>query len=80
MDELEPEAVVWFYNERGPAENLIKGLKLGFGMEQMVSGDFLANALHFSIGVLAYNTTQAQKLLFMEEEWHTTTLFTLSAV
>ncbi len=50
---------------------------MGFGMEQMVSGNFLANALYFSIGVLAYNTTQAQKLLFMEEEWKTRTIATL---
>lgn len=77
MDELAPEEVVWFHNERGQSENLIKELKIGFGMEQMVSGDFLANALYFSIGVLAYNTTQAQKLFFMEEEWHTRMIATL---
>jgi hypothetical protein len=77
MDEAEPEEVVWFHNERAQAENLIKELKLGFGMEQMVSGDFLANSLYFSIGILAYNTTQAQKLLFMEEEWRTRTMDTL---
>jgi len=77
MDELEPEEVAWFHNERGQSENLIKELKMGFGMEQMVSGNFLANALYFSIGVLAYNTTQAQKLLFMEEEWKTRTIATL---
>lgn len=77
MDELEPEEAAWFHNERGQSENLIKELKMGFGMEQMVSGNFLANALYFSIGVLAYNTTQAQKLLFMEEEWKTRTIATL---
>jgi len=42
-------------------------LKIGFGMEQMSSDDFLANAFYFSLGVLAYNTTQAHKLLFMEK-------------
>jgi len=75
MDELEPEEVVWFHNRRGQVEDLIK--ELNFGLEQMVSGDFLANALYFAIGVLAYNTTQAQKLLFMEEEWRQTTIATL---
>ena len=77
MDELEPEEVVWFHNQRGQVENLIKELKLGFGLEQMVSGNFSANALYFAIGVLAYNTTQAQKLLFMKEQWHRTTIATL---
>jgi hypothetical protein len=74
MDELEPEEVIWFYNERGQVENLIKEVKIGFGMEQMVSGDFGANALYFAIGLLAYNTTQAQKLFFMDEEWKTRTI------
>jgi hypothetical protein len=68
-DELSPEEVVWFHNQRGQAENFIKELKIGFGMEQMTSGDFQANALWFGIGVLAYNLTQAQKLLFMDGEW-----------
>jgi len=56
---------------------LIKELKIGFGMEQMTSGDFSANALWFSIGVLAYNLTQAQKLLFLAPEWRSKTVATL---
>ncbi len=77
MDELEAEEVVWWHNQRGQAENLIKELKIGFGMEQMTSGDFLANTLYFSLGVLVYNTTQAQKLLFMEKCWHKKTIATI---
>ncbi|MGB8953582.1 MAG: IS1380 family transposase [Candidatus Aminicenantales bacterium] len=76
-DDLTPEEVVCFHNQRGQAENFIKELKLGFGMEQMTSGDFWANALWFSIGVLAYNLTQAQKLLFMDPEWKPKTVATL---
>ena len=77
MDELEAEEVVWWHNQRGQAENLIKELKIGFGMEQMTSGNFMANALYFSLGVLVYNTTQAQKLLFMEKCWHNRTIATI---
>ncbi len=76
-DELEAEEVVWFHNQRGQVENLIKELKIGFGMEQMTSGDFSANALWFALGVLAYNLTQAQKLLFLEEGWRSKTIATL---
>jgi len=76
-DDLTPEEVVWFHNQRGQVENQIKELKIGFGMEQMTSGEFSANALWFSIGVLAYNLTQAQKLLFMDPEWHPKTIATL---
>jgi hypothetical protein len=76
-DELTAEEVVWFHNRRGQAENLIKELKIGFGMEQMSSGDFGANGLWFSIGVLAYNLTQAQKLLFLDADWKPRTIGTL---
>jgi hypothetical protein len=77
IDELEAEEVVWWHNQRGQAENLIKELKIGFGMEQMASGNFMANALYFSLGVLVYNTSQAQKLLFMEKSWHKRTIATI---
>jgi hypothetical protein len=76
-DELSAPEVVWFHNERGQAENQIKELKLGFGMEQMTSGQFKANALWFGIGVLAYNLVQAQKLLFLDPEGRTKTIATL---
>jgi hypothetical protein len=76
-DELCPEEVVWFHNRRGQVENCIKELKIGFGMEQMTSGDFRANALWFAIGILAYNLTQAQKFLFLDPEWQPKTLATL---
>lgn len=76
-DELEAEEVVWFHNQRGQVENFIKELKIGFGMEQMTSGDFGANALWFALGVLAYNLTQAQKLLFLDEGWRSKTISTL---
>jgi hypothetical protein len=76
-DELSAEEVVWFHNERGQVENLIKEVKCGFGMEQMTSGDFAANALWFAIGVLAYNLTQAEKLFFLDEEWRPKTIATL---
>jgi hypothetical protein len=77
LDELSAEEVVWFHHQRGQAENLIKELKIGLGMEQMTSGDFLANALWFALGVLAYNLTQAQKLLFLGGEWVKKTVATL---
>ncbi|MCJ7652676.1 MAG: transposase, partial [Actinobacteria bacterium] len=76
-DELSSEEVVRFHNQRGQAENLIKEVKIGFGMEQMTSGDFAANALWFALGLLAYNLTQAQKLLFLDPSWKTKTITTI---
>jgi hypothetical protein len=77
LDDLTPEEVVWWHNQRGQAENFIKELKSGFGMEQMPSGVFSANALYFGLGVLAYNTAQALKLFFLGEEWCRHTIGTL---
>lgn len=53
--ETAEETLAW-YNQRGESsENRIKELKLGFGMERMPCGQFLANAVWFRLGVLAYN-------------------------
>ena len=76
-EELSAEEVVWFHNRRGQVENSIKELKIGFGMEQMTSGEFGANALWFALGVLASNLTQAMKLLFLDPEWKSKTIGTL---
>jgi len=76
LDDLTPEEVVWWHNQRGQAENFIKELKSGFGMEQMPSGVFSANALYFGLGVLAY-TAQALKLFFLDKEWRRHTIGTL---
>lgn len=76
-DELSAAEVVWFHNKRGQVENSIKELKIGFGMEQMTSGDFRANALWFGLGVLAANLVQGMKLLFLGPEWRSKTVATL---
>jgi len=76
-DELSAAEVVGFHNKRGQVENSIKELKLGFGMEQMTSGEFRANALWFALGVLASNLAQAMKLLFLDPEWKPKTIGTL---
>ncbi len=76
-DELSAAEVVGFHNKRGQVENEIKELKIGFGMEQMTSGEFRANALWFALGVLAANMVQAMKLLFLDPEWKSKTIATL---
>jgi hypothetical protein len=75
--EAEAEQVVWHYNSRAQMENYIKELKSGFGMEQMPSGDFKANALWFALGVMVYNTSIWQKLSLLPEGWHHKTIHTL---
>jgi hypothetical protein len=71
------EAVVWRYNKRAHIENHIKEIKSGFGMDRMPSGEFLANALHFAIGIMTYNLFIAQRLLVMPGHWASKTIKTL---
>jgi hypothetical protein len=71
------EGVVWRYNKRAQIENHIKEIKSGFGMDRMPSGEFLANAVHFGIGIMTYNLFIAQRLFVMPEPWRTKTIKSL---
>lgn len=69
--------VVEQHNQRGQAENFIKELKEGFGMDWMPCGETHANAVFFRIGVIAYNLFQAMKLLSLPPWWRTSTIATV---
>lgn len=75
--EEEAEEVIKLHNQRGQVENYIKELKSGFGMEWMPCGEAYANAVFFSIGVIAYNLFMAMKLLALPP-WYRP--FTISTV
>jgi hypothetical protein len=47
--------VVWFYNQRGGAENLIKEANNDAGSTAHPSGRFDVNCNHFQLAMLAYN-------------------------
>jgi len=68
--------VIALHNQRGQAENFIKELKEGFGMNWMPCGEAHANAVFFRIGVIAYNLFQAMKLLTLPVWWRNATIAT----
>jgi hypothetical protein len=47
--------VVWFYNQRGGAENLIKEANNDAGLTAHPSGRFDVNGNHFQLAMFAYN-------------------------
>lgn len=54
--DLTAQEVVRLYRQCGEtSENRIKALKGGFNLNYLPTSDFMANALHFRIGALAYN-------------------------
>jgi len=55
-DFIEPiDFVVWFYGQRGGAENLIKEANNDAGLAAHPSGRFDVNSNHFQLTMLAYN-------------------------
>jgi len=55
-EDLTAPEVVRLYRQRGEtSENRIKALKGGFNLNYLPTSDFMANALYFQIGALAYN-------------------------
>jgi len=75
--EEQAEEVVFLHNQRGQAENFIKELKDGFGMNWMPCAETYANAVFFRIGVIAYNLFLALKLLGLPGWWRTSTIATV---
>jgi len=71
------EEIIRLHNQRGQAENFIKELKDGFGMEWMPCGETYANAVFFRLGVIAYNLFIAMKLLALPPWYHTFTIQTV---
>jgi hypothetical protein len=57
MTDLEEpiDFVVWFYNQRAGAENLIKEANNDAGLAAHPSGRFDVNQNHFQLAMLAYN-------------------------
>jgi hypothetical protein len=54
MDDALAE-LVWFYGQRGSAENLIKEANNDAGLTAHPSGRFVMNQNHFQVAMLAYN-------------------------
>jgi len=61
------DLLVWFYNQRAGAENLIKEANNDAGLAAHPSGRWATNCIHFQLAMLAYNLN-CWLLLFQREE------------
>jgi Transposase DDE domain group 1 len=61
------DLLVWFYNQRAGAENLIKEANNDAGLVAHPSGRWATNCVHFQLVMLAYNLN-CWLLLFQREE------------
>ena len=68
------ELLVWFYNQRAGAENLIKEANNDAGLAAHPSGRWIMNCNHFQLAMLAYNLNCWLMLFNREEEAKVDTL------
>jgi hypothetical protein len=66
--------VVWFYGQRGGAENLIQEANNDAGLTAHPSGRFDVNGNHFRLAMLAYNLNCWLMLFNREPQADTTAL------
>ncbi|MBM3323600.1 IS1380 family transposase [candidate division WOR-3 bacterium] len=69
INDWRPASIIRWQRRRATAENIIKELKHGFGLNRLPCGDLLANAGYFEANILAYNLVQAFKRLTLPEGW-----------
>jgi hypothetical protein len=62
------DLLVWFYNQRAGAENLIKEANNDAGLAAHPSGRWATNCVHFQLSMLAYNLNCWLMLFNREEE------------
>jgi hypothetical protein len=76
-EQLDANRVILFHNKRGEMERLIGEFKHHFNMDHLPCGQFSANSLYFTIGVLAYNIVQLIKQVALGKEWMKKSIRTL---
>jgi len=70
------DAMAWFYNQRGGAENLIKEANHDAGLAARI---WAMNAIHFQLAILAYNRNCCL-LLFQRQAEEFVTRFAITKV
>ena len=76
-EEYDSQKVIHIHQGRGSMEKRIGELKHQLNINHLPCGQFNANCLYFTIGLLAYNLLQLLKLIGLPEEYHNKTVKTL---
>jgi hypothetical protein len=67
--EMDADAIITFHNARGEMERLIGELKHHYNLDHLPCGQFHANALYFTIGILAFTLVQLLKHHYFGDDW-----------
>jgi hypothetical protein len=76
-DQYDRQRVIHLHQGRGSMEKRIGELKHQLNVNHLPCGQFNANCLYFTIGLLAYNILQLLKIAGLPEEYHNKTVKTL---
>lgn len=66
-DEKTAEEVVWHHQGRGNCERYIEDTKYGVNLRFVPCGQFEANALYYSIGMLTFNLLKLMQMMVLPE-------------
>jgi len=75
-DEYDAQEVIHIHQQRGLMEKRIGELKHQLNMNHLPCGQFNANCLYFTIGLLAYNLLQLLKQIGLPEQYQNKTVKT----
>lgn len=67
-EEKDTAAIIAFHAARGEMERIIGELKAHFNLDHMPCGQFAANSMYFTLGLLAYNIVQLMKQIGFGKE------------
>ena len=67
--EKDTQAIIDHQNGRGEFEKMIGELKAHYGLDHLPCGQFAANSLYFTIGILAFSLVQMLKRHYFGDEW-----------
>lgn len=70
LETYDANAVVVFHQQRGGMERTLGELKHQYNLDHLPCGQYEANSLYFTIGLLAYNLMQLVKIITLpKDEW-----------
>lgn len=71
------EEVVWHHNGRGNCERYIEDTKYGLTLRYVPCGQFEANAMYYTVGMLTFNLLKLMQMMVLPKSWLNRTVLSL---
>ena len=77
LDGITAEEVVWHHNGRGNCERYIGDTKYGLTLQYVPCGQFEANAMYYTMGILTFNLLKLMQMMVLPKSWIKKTILSL---